>query len=718
MFLLFSIFCILTFALSFVLGIFTFVKNPKAKLNRYWALVSLSTGIWSLSLWGVVNANTESTGMLWQYALDVGAIFIPIFYLDFVLVFVGKFQEKKLIRLSSWFFGLVILALSFTPLFKTGVSPIMDFKFWIVPGPLYFLFPLYYSIVVVYFMAMLFNSYRKATGIKREQLKYIIFSALIGFGAGPTNFLPQFFDIYPIGNFFVVFYVVTVAYSITRHRLMDIRMVLRSSSVAIASFVSIILPAVIIKSIINNFLDITVEWVDYFVLMAAILFFPSLKKYFSKVANKYFFSSLYDGRQVIAELSDKLSTTLRVKSIYKFVFDSISKSMHSRSLLLLLYDEKSEKYKIQYSYGQRPISSTNLVGEKRLHLSFIKQNKPIIVEELRNTSYVKYRKTIDFLLGHGVEILVPLNLKKKTIGAIALGHKESKDIYNQEDLQVLEIIGTQSAIAIKNALQYEEVKNFGNKLKKEVESATAELRAANEELMKLDEAKSEFVSIASHQLRTPLTVIKGYISMILQGDFGKLSDNQIVPINKVFASNERLIQLVENLLNISRIESGRLRFNYQIMDIEPLVSDIYEELLESAKKKGLKFIYNKPETRLPDVNMDEEKMRQVVMNLTDNSIKYTKKGKIEIELKQVGEYIEYSVTDNGMGIKKEDLPNLFKKFSRGTGTSLVHTEGTGLGLYVAKQMVDAHEGRVWAESEGPDKGARFVFQIPVYKGKI
>jgi signal transduction histidine kinase len=655
--------------------------------------------------------------MFWQYILDVDAIFIPVFYLEFVLVLVGEYDKKKILRIVLWSLGLLLSVLSFTSLFKMGVSPIMYFNYWIVSGPLYFVFPLFYSFVVISSMAILLKSYWVTVGVKREQIKYMMLAGVIGFSSAFTYFLPQLFNIYPVGNFFVVLYVVIVAYAITKHRLMDIRMVLRSSSVAIASFVSIIVPAIFIKGAIDN-MFVQSEWLDYVVLIAVIIFFPSLKNYYSKVANKYFFSSLYDSRQVIKNLSDRLSTTLRVRRINKYIFETISSSMHASSLMLLLYNEKTQKYKIEHSQGEQAITAINLIGEKRLHLSFVKQNKPIIVEELRNSSYVEYRRTIDFLIGHGVEIIVPLNLKKKTIGIIALGPKESKDIYNKEDLQVLEIIGVQSAIAIQNALQYEEVKKFGIKLEKEVEKATAELRAANEELKKLDEAKSEFVSIASHQLRTPLTVIKGYISMILEGDFGKLSDKQIGPINKVYASNERLIDLVEDLLNISRIESGRLRFTYKVMDIEPLISSVFEELQTSAKEKGLEFVYKKPAKRLPDVNMDEEKIRQVIMNITDNSIKYTKQGKVEIELKQNGEFIEYTVKDNGMGIKKEDLPNLFKKFSRGTGTSLIHTEGTGLGLYVAKQMAEAHQGRVWAESDGPDKGSLFTFQIPVFKGRF
>jgi signal transduction histidine kinase len=205
--------------------------------------------------------------------------------------------------------------------------------------------------------------------------------------------------------------------------------------------------------------------------------------------------------------------------------------------------------------------------------------------------------------------------------------------------------------------------------------------------------------------------------MILEGNFGELDMAKQESLEKVYQSNERLIQLVENLLNISRIESGRLQFNYEIMRFEELADSVMDELSQYAKKKGLKLIYKKPKKKLPKVRIDEEKLRQVVMNLVDNAIKYTKKGTVTVTLKLNKKNIDFCVSDSGMGISPTDLPNLFKKFSRGTGTSVVHTEGTGLGLYVADQMIKYHKGKVWAESNGINKGSKFCFLLPIYKNK-
>jgi len=251
-------------------------------------------------------------------------------------------------------------------------------------------------------------------------------------------------------------------------------------------------------------------------------------------------------------------------------------------------------------------------------------------------------------------------------------------------------------------------------VKKEV-AQKEELEIVNAELVKLDQAKSEFISIASHQLRTPLTVIKGYVSMILDGNFGALTNKLKEPLDKVFLSNQRLINLVEDLLNVSRIESGRLQVILENRQLEDLVASVYEELKAHAAKKGLKFSYNKPETKLPMVRMDEEKMRQVIINLVDNSIKYTPKGSVTVSLKLQANNVLFCVSDSGLGVKPEDMPNLFKKFSRGTGMSLVHTDGTGLGLYVVRQIVELHGGHAWVESDGEYKGSKFYFDMPFIK---
>jgi signal transduction histidine kinase len=179
-----------------------------------------------------------------------------------------------------------------------------------------------------------------------------------------------------------------------------------------------------------------------------------------------------------------------------------------------------------------------------------------------------------------------------------------------------------------------------------------------------------------------------------------------------------LTNLVEDLLNISRIESGRLTFTFTIDDLEPIVASVIEELESTAKAKNIYLKYEKPVTNLPLVKIDKNKIRQVIINIIDNSIKYTQSGGVTVQLIELGDFIRFSTIDTGMGIKPSLLQQLFQKFSRGEETSVIHTEGTGLGLYVGKMMIEEHGGRIWAESAGEGEGSIFSFELPIVSKQL
>lgn len=251
--------------------------------------------------------------------------------------------------------------------------------------------------------------------------------------------------------------------------------------------------------------------------------------------------------------------------------------------------------------------------------------------------------------------------------------------------------------------------------KEELERLTAELAAANEKLKKLDQAKTEFLSIASHQLRSPLTAIKGFLSLMMEGDYGKPTKEQKTVIDKLQQTSERLIKLVGDLLNVSRIEMGRLVLEKEELDVKKLVKSIVEELEVLAEQKGLKFETHYPREKVI-IGGDNEKLRQVFLNLIDNAIKYTEKGSVTVTVTKEGaEKVVVAVSDTGRGIAEEERASLFEKFRRGRRIATT-TEGTGFGLYLARELVRAHGGEVTVQSEGHDKGSTFRVELPVEGG--
>ncbi|MCX6759659.1 MAG: HAMP domain-containing sensor histidine kinase [Candidatus Nealsonbacteria bacterium] len=235
-----------------------------------------------------------------------------------------------------------------------------------------------------------------------------------------------------------------------------------------------------------------------------------------------------------------------------------------------------------------------------------------------------------------------------------------------------------------------------------------------QEVERLSQTKSEFISIASHQLRTPLTAVKGYISMILDGTYGQLAEKQAKPLENVYQSNERLIRLVNDLLNLSRLDAGKIEFSPELISLEEMVSDIIEELRINAEKKGLYIKMVKPQEPLPKIMVDQDKLRQVILNIVDNAIKYTKEGGVTFELKKLDEQEEIKVSDTGEGMDEKELNSLFQMFSRATAGTQLHAEGAGLGLYVARQFIEMHGGKIWAESPGKRRGSTFYIQLPIH----
>jgi len=247
--------------------------------------------------------------------------------------------------------------------------------------------------------------------------------------------------------------------------------------------------------------------------------------------------------------------------------------------------------------------------------------------------------------------------------------------------------------------------------KEALEKMTKSLHKANLELQKLDRAKSDFISIASHQLRTPLSIVKGLASMVIEGSFGEVGDKVKEQVTKIYDSNERLNKLVDSLLDLSHIEGGKLQFDFAKVDFTAMAQSVADELSLNAQKKGLEFSFKKPAEPF-FVRADEQKLRQVVLNLVDNAIKYTPQGSVTMDLTKKDGYLLLAIKDTGMGLGKGEKEQLFQKFVRGANAPRLHTEGAGIGLYVAKKMLEEHKGEVWAESEGEGKGSTFFVKLP------
>ncbi len=307
-------------------------------------------------------------------------------------------------------------------------------------------------------------------------------------------------------------------------------------------------------------------------------------------------------------------------------------------------------------------------------------------------------RTLEGSVGMQSIIAFPLVIRSNVIGAIVIVLDEKLENVSPSQKDMIERLTGVIGIAVDNALLYRAI------------------QGANEKLKQVDKLKDEFVSLTSHELRTPMTVIKSYVWLLLEGKTGQLTDQQKLYLKRTYDSTIRLIEMVNDMLNISRIESGRFTINPIPMNLVALVQEVVSEMQAKAQELGVHLFASVPDTIPPQITADSDRIKQVLINLIGNSLKFTPKdGSVTVICEQKDTSMLVRVKDNGMGIRAEDMEKLFKKFNMLGGSYLTKQagQGSGLGLYLSKNLIELHHGRIWVESEGEGKGATFSFTLPI-----
>jgi signal transduction histidine kinase len=456
----------------------------------------------------------------------------------------------------------------------------------------------------------------------------------------------------------------------------------------------------------NSHLSLWQEVLQVILVMVAAFTLPPLKRLFDKLSNRLFYQDAYDASIVLDQFNKILVSTIDTQSLLERAASVIETNIKTQYCAFIIN-------KTDYS-EQRLVSSTSTTltkeVEEELRKGFVAYKKMILVDKLQEDDPIK-----KILVNADVSVTIMLATKSdaKTGGSgfMVIGPKKSGNVYAAQDLALLQILANELSIAMQNSLRFEEIEKFNETLQQKITDATHELRKTNDKLKALDEAKDEFISMASHQLRTPLTSVKGYVSMVLEGDVGKISGQQKEMLEQAFASSQRMVYLIADLLNVSRLKTGKFVIETHPTQLADVVESEMSQLKETAKAHKLELTYQKP-VDFPSINIDETKTRQVVMNFIDNAIYYTPAGgHIKVELSANDKTIEYRVVDDGMGVPKQEQFHLFTKFYRAGNAKKARPDGTGLGLFMAKKVIVAQGGALIFQSE-EGKGSTFGFSFP------
>lgn len=299
--------------------------------------------------------------------------------------------------------------------------------------------------------------------------------------------------------------------------------------------------------------------------------------------------------------------------------------------------------------------------------------------------------------------VIKLMARRQVVGLLVVGYDTPVTELSETDTKLLDRLSESIGVALDNKLLFEQNQHVLRQLKE-----------SNAKLVALDEAKDDFISMASHQLRTPLTSVKGYTSMVLEGDAGKLTPNQKKLLTQSFFSAQRMVYLIADLLNVSRLKTGKFVVEATPVNLATVVEEELAQLKETAAARSLELIYKKPR-KFTEVMLDETKTRQVIMNFVDNAIYYTPSGgHIEVKLTETPTTIEFRVTDDGIGVPKREQAHLFTKFYRAGNARKARPDGTGLGLFMAKKVVIVQGGSIIFESK-EGKGSTFGFVLSKHR---
>lgn len=538
--------------------------------------------------------------------------------------------------------------------------------------------------------------------------------------------LPVFFGIthlYYFGDYSLFFLLGFTAYAIIRYQFLDIRAtILRSLSFLLLLALFMVLYAIVLVFATPPLARVT-GLPDGAIAAVGALIAVGLSQYglslLKRITKRVFFQHQVDLRARLVEISRELSQTIKINEITEVLLDRIQVSLATDQVSIYLQDVESDGFTVQAATGRKKksvvISRSYSFVQHLDHAAEPVVRDALLLQKEREdeqgeSEIEKIEQAMNWL---DAAVVLPLHVDKGLTGFILLGPKLSGRPYSQNEVEFLSALAPQAATALENARLYLDSLEFGKKLQSEVKAATSELQQANDQLRQLDKAKSEFLSIASHQLYTPLTAIRGYISMIIEGDYGEIKKEQKPVFDILNKSTERLIDLIKNLLDISRIESGRLKLDLELVDLVEMAKELVQDLLPNAMQKNLRLEFHRPSAEISKVVADPERIRQVILNFVDNAIKYTKEGRVDVDLEQVGNRVLLKISDTGIGLTQEEINRLFTKFTRVGEAQDFHTEGQGLGLYVARQIVREHHGDVETESDGHGKGSTFTMSLPV-----
>ena len=700
---------IATVVVNLVLAAVVYMNNPRSATNRVYTTLAVIITLWLGANYISLVPMDAATSLFWIrlsiFSATPMLVLLVLFARTLPSTQYGLSNRQLIIvaALTAGVMGVCLSPFAFTSVKIVGGTPQPE------AGPGIVVFMITAFICLSDTIWILLMKLRRTAGATREMFRYVMLGIVAMIVLLITTVLVPVVVLkssrfVPMTPLYVSLFLGATTYAIVRHRLFDLRVLAaRAASYVLllttltGMYISVFY--IVVANLVPG-MDVGFGQVMVYMVLAVMIGFtlPPLRRFFAHATDRVFFSDHYDSQQLLDDVSSILASELELKPLSDKFLSTLASTMHiTHAQLVVMNDDK-----IFYEAGH------GRVPGGLLHLGQINDFKshPLII-----TDELAPGPLHDELDGLHIRVVLQLRANREIIGYLALGDKLSGSIYSDQDLAVLEIMRKELSVAVDNAKAYDEIAQFNATLQQRIREATGRLRVANRNLRALDKTKDEFISLASHQLGTPLTAITGYLSMALDNDKHNMTADQREFVSYALEAAEKMVYMAGDMLNVSRLNSGRFMIQRQPTELVKIITQELHQLEPAAKRKGLALTSELPTTPIT-ASLDESKTRQVIMNFIDNALYYTEQGGVHVKLSSQPGSVTFTVTDTGIGVPKAEQGRLFVKFFRAPNAKTVRPDGTGLGLYLAKRVIEDQGGTIiFASEEG--KGSTFGFTLPV-----
>lgn len=729
------------------LGLWVYFANRKSRVNQQFFLLTFFLLLWAVFCYVKSISSQDVSLILVRMAYGVVAIFFTLFYF-FLNNFPKKEKKDPILDKIILGTGLFLFLFSFSNSMVENIQLVNEKNIPIL-GVGRFIYLGLISVLILFITMRFSIKYLRFSKKEKLRAQYffigftifilvnLVFNIAIPLLEGNAQYSC-------IGNHSAIFFLILTAYAIAKHELMGIKTLITQILIAI---ISIIL-------LVDLFLlsdDLTMQILKAGILIAFLYFSRGMvesvkkeKKAREELEETYKKIDQYvrdleninveleeknEDLEALLKASDATAGVLDPEKIAQNIVDSIPVNLDHlgyKGGIIVLYNKEKET---AHTYA---MTESDIVkkAKKLLNKPFKKYSEPIDTDNL----VIKTIKTKEMQVGSKLEdfiaptvnvnickmiqklvkaksfISIPIFSSGRIVGAIIfVGVKPKKEI-TQRDKDILFGFSSHIGAAIENAELYKKT----NRQMKEMKKLNISLKNANQKLEELLKMKNEFLHITSHQLRTPLTAIRGMISMWYEGNFDNLSKRKKREMLKnICVSAERLNNITNDMLDALELEGGVFKFQFKQVSLEKIIKEAINTLKFNYDKKGLYINFNMKSKNMPNIEAEPNYIRQIFLNLIDNACKYTNKGGTDISIKKSGKYAEIIVKDTGIGVSKKDQKKIFQKFTRSKEAIIENASGSGLGLFIVKKIIKAHYGKIEFYSEGKGKGSTVKIYLPV-----